>query len=430
MVREMKRRIVGIVLLVALIFFITACKDSRRSVNSNTDEFLLSENKKTLTLAGIGIRNSDITNIVAEFNSSDSQYQIKLNDYGDFAETTEQAEVALKTAVLSGNMADMICFENISPLPFIASEALMDMDVLFCDDERIKESDILIWKALHEYGGVYIIAPTFKIDTICCSQETFDDHKNWTVSEYLQMERELDPGQDMIYYMDLEEFITGIGSRYLREKMDIKNATCDLDDEEFIELLKGAVQAKEYKTEFDPTTGVPQRIVDGSLICCYVELADASKIAFDRYRGGETLAYIGWPTVDGSGGTDVGLQYPIGISAVTEYTDGCWEFVKFLLKRGASLTSTPGIPTYAPLLMEHMEILNGDEEIPWKVEYADIEIIETLAKNSETMTFYDKNAIEIVLDEASRILKKEETPEDAAKAIQARVNLFMQEQYG
>lgn len=71
---------------------------------------------------------------------------------------------------------------------------------------RIKESDILIWKALHEYGGLYIIAPTFKIDTICCSQETFDDHKNWTVSEYLQMERELDPGQDMIYYMDLEEF--------------------------------------------------------------------------------------------------------------------------------------------------------------------------------------------------------------------------------
>ena len=64
------------------------------------------------------------------------------------------------------------------------------------------------------------------------------------------------------------------------------------------------------------------------MICCYVELADASKIAFDRYRGGETLAYIGWPTVDGSGGTDVGLQYPIGISAITEYTDGCWEFVK------------------------------------------------------------------------------------------------------
>lgn len=80
--------------------------------------------------------------------------------------------------------------------------------------------------------------------------------------------------------------------------------------------------------------------------------------------------------------------------------------------------------------MEHMEILNGNEEIPWKVEYTDIEIIETLAKNSEAMTFYDKNAIEIVLDEASRILKKEETPEDAAKAIQARVNLFMQEQYG
>ena len=253
MVREMKRRIVGIVLLVALIFFITACEDSRRSVNSNTDEFLLSENKKTLTLAGIGIRNSDFTNIVAEFNSSDSQYQIKLNDYGDFAETIEQAEVALKTAVLSGNIADMICFENISPLPFIASEALMDMDVLFCDDERIKE----YVKYCSEHGldydkylkeGQYSIESGYSmmsefIDTICCSQETFDDHKNWTVSEYLQMERELDPGQDMIYYMDLEEFITGIGSRYLREKMDIKNATCDLEDKEFIELLKGAVQA-------------------------------------------------------------------------------------------------------------------------------------------------------------------------------------------
>lgn len=212
--------------------------------------------------------------------------------------------------------------------------------------------------------------------------------------------------------------------------MDIKNATCDLDNDEFVGLLKGAMQAKEYKTEFDPTTGVPQRIMNGSLICCHVDLADASKIAFDRYRGGEMLAYIGWPTVDGSGGTDISLQYPVGISAGTKYTDGCWEFVKFMLKRGLSLTNTPGTPTYVPLLAEHMEMLNKDEEAPWTVDHTDMVIFETLARNSATMTFYDRNALEIVLDEASRMVKKEETPEDAAKAIQARVSLLMQEQYG
>ena len=58
--------------------------------------------------------------------------------------------------------------------------------------------------AMHEYGGLYLLSPTFGVVALSCSQQTQKLHTGWTITEYLDIEKSLRPEQDMIYYMDPE----------------------------------------------------------------------------------------------------------------------------------------------------------------------------------------------------------------------------------
>ena len=95
----------------------------------------------------------------------------------------------------------------------------------------------------------------------------------------------------MIYYMDPENFLKRIGGRYLRGVIDYEHAQCNLDTPEFREILQSALKAGSYDGGYNPDKNVPQRIVDGELICCYVGLSSALEVSFDRYRCGQTLGY-------------------------------------------------------------------------------------------------------------------------------------------
>lgn len=136
--------------------------------------------------------------------------------------------------------------------------------------------------------------------------------------------------------MNPENFLERIGGRYLRGMIDYEHAQCNLNTPEFREILQSALKAGRYEGGYDPDKNVPQRIVDGELICCYVGLSSALEVSFDRYRCGQTLGYIGFPTPDGSSGMDVRLMMPLGVSAATACPEGCWEFLKYTERSRAS----------------------------------------------------------------------------------------------
>lgn len=55
----------------------------------------------------------------------------------------------------------------------------------------------------------------------------------------------------------------------------------------------------------DPNETGQQKVIRGKLICFFSGLMTGQDVAFDREECGQTLSYIGWPTVDGSNGTDI-----------------------------------------------------------------------------------------------------------------------------
>jgi multiple sugar transport system substrate-binding protein len=386
------------------------------------------DEKVRLVVGGIGLNESSITSVINEFNAANEKYQIIAEDYTDGAASFDQALTVMQTKVMTGKGPDIISFEGISPLKWIGAEMLYDMDGLVAEDPDIDEKDILIWKALHEYNGLFLISPTFWTETLACSPETMQKYEGWTIDDYLEIENNLDSNQSMIYYMNPENFLISIGGRYLQKALDLVNASCDFDNEEFISILESAVQAGSYEATYDPNETGQQKVIRGKLVCFFSGLMTGQDVAFDREECGQTLSYIGWPTVDGSNGTDIRLIQAVGINKVSKNIEGCWEFMKFLLKNPILENNTSGMPTYAPLVARTLKMLNsGGQKL--KTTEEDMEIVMNLASESESLTYYDEEVMNIILDESSAFIQGNVSAHETAKRIQSRVSLYMKEQY-
>jgi hypothetical protein len=86
------------------------------------------------------------------------------------------------------------------------------------------------------------------------------------------------------------------------------------------------------------------------------------------------------------------------------------------------------MPTYAPLVSEDLEMLNSGEP-KFKTTEEDMEIVINLAKESEQLTYYDEEVMNIILNESSAFIQGNTSASETAKRIQSRVSLYMKEQY-
>lgn len=397
-----------------------------------------------LTLGGIHLIGSPIEGTVKEFNKSQDKIIVELKDYMQEAEDQDQAITRFHTEVLSGNPPDLYYFPMLdfmgetmtvnimSPLPFLSNGFLMDLDPFVEADSDLTPDDFLIWKALHQYGGMYLLSNSFTMETVSSSPDFFKQHKNWTIDEYMEIEAQLKPNQRMFTQMSPEKFIFNYSSRYMRDAMDLEHASCDFDNETYLTILKNAMQMDTYEFEWNGTPA-QQQVMEGTIMAGNRHLYAPDDITFDRHRsGGDRMAYIGWPTPDGSNGTDIQLTGSMGISSKTAYPQECWQMVRYFLTHwsyGQFHGKTWGTPVYAPELETLKEEIKKDS-FYMDMNQADIDQFLELAAQSNTLNFYDPTVMELIQEETEQMFKGNATPEETAKHIQARASLYMQEKYG
>ena len=401
----------------------------------------------TLKLAGIDITGEPIDAMVKAFNQAQDAIVIELTDYGtEFGpEEKERAASLLTTEILAGNRPDLIYFPDLqfwgtgtinllSPLPFIGQGLLLDLDPYVAQDPDLHAEDILIWDALHQYGGLYLVSDLFSVQTVVCAPSFYADHAGWTIAEYLELEAALPDGCRMFDAMDPAYFLLGIGSRYMQKALDLEQAACDFDNAEFIALLDSATKVRDYTPVWDG--GVCNQMMKGTLIGCYTDVRAPWSVAFDRTEAGRTepMAYIGWPTPDGSGGSDIHLLGSLGVMADTAHKDACWQFVKYMIMHPGYIydkkleVRNQGFPLYIPAMPENPETLTDPNRL-FEPLQSDADAFLALVDQCTTMNFYDDAVMDIILEEAQELLAGNVTAAETAKNIQERASLYMLEQY-
>lgn len=384
-----------------------------------------------LTVATVGTPVYLRSNVSA-FNNLDSEYFIDIVDYSDGgAYAADQAVTRLGTEIMSGKVPDMICFNSISPYALIARGLLADLREFMEADNEVSEEDIAVAKAIDTGGGIYYISDSFYLETLVGRYSQFGDRYGWTLSEYLDIENGLSQDTDMIYNMTKETFLERVASRYIRTPVDWEAGKCDFDNSDFIEILNASARIRENPENANNMSfGYgPTKVGQGSRIASLSWVNSVWKLSYEVAMAGCDLSFIGWPTADGSCGSDIYLNDPVGVMAQSDNRDGCWEFIKYILTN-ADLDSDDGLPIYIPALQAKIERAKKDKDVPVKMTDADGERFIDLVSAVENTTLYDDTLLSIIMNESGAFFAGNRTAEQTAMLIQGRASLYVAEQYG
>lgn len=405
--------------------------------------------KTAISLAGVNWQDSRIKRVITEFNKTSSDYTVSMIDYG-ITVSQEQGEMALQTQMQAGNIPDLLIFDRrsnetaedldaISPLPYISGGMLMDLDPLI-EDGRLSfdREDCIIWDALHEFGGMYLIGPKFRVHALYCLPEIAEQYQGWTLEDYLALQDSLSENQKLMYYMEPMAFIEYVGSRYIHDAVDVTNATCDFETPELISVLEAACHIKSSNAQEDHIQddgsfkGAPEMMLEGSLYFCETQLNSAFDVSFDRFRAKTDypMGYLGYPTPDGSNGMYIDLPYAVGICAGTDQLDGCLTFLNYMLQHPIYQDAYDGTPLFRSQLAGNLKAINDmTTASPWVTEQIDQDALVSAAATCRNLSYFDMDILGIIEEEAAPVLAGERTAEDAAARIQERASILVAERY-
>ena len=386
-----------------------------------------------LKLAMMGSYGS-LATAVAGFNARSADICVELVDLTEGGLTDAEALTRLSTQLIAGEGPDMLAFRNgaLSPFPYLRKGMLRDLEQDVEADPDIDLDDIwtagAIWR---DCGGLYLLAADFSIETRLGLRETFGDTDGWSFDAYLALARATPPDRMVMYNLTREYFFREAVSRYLRQTMDWRAGTCDFESPDFIRLLEACRDMRE--TPEDPNNMVfgSNLMADGFMATELVMLNRVTDLARSTRRVGKPISVIGFPTPDGSCGTDMGMN-PVGVLTITKHPAACWAFLKDWLLHPSA------IPAYDPLLRE--DFLEAKSDTP-KVEEgffdtsltppltdAEEQIFYHLLEAIEHTTLCDETAMGIIREEAAGFFAGQRGAEETARLIQSRMSLYISEQ--
>ena len=379
---------------------------------------------------------TNVAKSIGAFNARSQDCYVKLLDLSEGGSlTAEQALTKLNTRILSGDAPDMLVLNgSLSPFPFLRQGLLRDLSQDLAADGELSKEDLVLARAIeNDCGGLYVMADSFTIEARLGLRSRFGETWGWSFDDYVRIDGEMGQGKMTIYNLTAEYFLDNSLSRYLRGAIDWQSGTCDFENPDFVRLLEACRNV--HETPEDPENMIfgPNLMGDGVLATEFVWLDDATDLAQECRRVGQSVSVIGWPTPDGSCGTDFGVSYPIGVMKDGRHPELCWSFLKFCL-----LHTESNIPNYRPLLEGQIDQARHiDPNTDWDMWYdglrspiteEEVKLLRELLARVEHTTLRDETAIGILKEETAPYLAGERSAEETARIIQQRMRIYVAEQ--
>lgn len=416
-----------------------------------------------------------VTERVKEFNKTNGEYRIKVEDYSQYyvwdeesQKQTNTPDKQLKQDLAAGKDVDIICMSGNSSLFSNLSRkgALVDMYEMLEKDAELSKDDLVptILSICETDGKLTSLASSFYISTLGCKSKHFDK-ENWTIDEFIETCKNLPEG--------MKPFKSGntnfeIFSRLIYNSadfIDYNNATCSFNTPEFIKLLEfcneypNAAEGDEIDWE-NATNEEMNAYWEETEVALRNDKALLADIYIDNPRSyaravqgeiGDAVTLVGNPSNNGTGAT----IYPSTAYAIMENSDCkdiCWDFIKEVFsEENQSYQDIYDIPAlrsaFDKMLDDSMEPPYYLDENGKKVEYEDThyiggkeikinpltqeerDLLEAYIINAKPAVFYYNDEVtNIITEETEAYFAGDKTAEQTAEIIQNRVSILISEQ--
>lgn len=403
-----------------------------RRVNEETLKTI--QERQIIELAG-NFMNSDIRNIITEFNKSNDRYRIHINDLSKYSEYRigyflDSGVSSLDQEIIKGNTPDMIIFaSDFDMIKYINMNVFEDLDQVF-ENYGIKREDYFesILDAYRFNGKQYAVPLNFSLHGLSGKKSLLGDKKGISFDEFLNLNNE----EKIFYDSNYDELSSYLIYYNISEYVDFEKGTCSFENENFISLLELIKRYGMSFEEFEKTVILnnaesekyTSRIADEHCFLQFEGLFGFEDLKnINKNFGGEPV-FIGLPSAD-SDSMAVSSDFTAAIFSSSQKKEGAAEFLSYLLSEQSQLRSckTYSYQNSFPVKRSAFDKLADESVIGNNGKDKILSLISSASKTSLS----DSTVRRIINEQLNIFFADGQSAKEAAKNIQNKVTLYLKE---
>lgn len=427
-----------------------------------------------LTFGAIGGGDYILNNFVTPWNDEGHDFIFKYKDYDVQIDENGIVDMSeLREDMLSGNLPDIILFNNDYNVNLAKNGALCDLYEFIDNDEEISRETFVpnVLNCFENDGKLYQLPDRFYLDAGEVAKTKFvGDGSDWNFDKYIDMI--INPPVDVEIEYDSKK------TRFQRytEWIDKENATCHYDDESFVEYLEWCNIPDIIEPVYPDWENMTEEEDRNNYIRQqkrYIEDREIlNSFYFGRYEdyvqstrgefGGEEITYLETPVLDGNNN--------IAITSTSEHKELAWEYIKSRISDESYEMPENGFEAPFPITKTGLKYYENFERthytdygkydetkddpewkdykgIVYQLQFSiyedcikcgeitdeDVQAVNDLiarAEPSDAVYFpLDNSYYEIVEEESNKFFHDEITAEQCAENIQNRVSIYLSEKF-
>ena len=367
----------------------------------------------------------EFTQLFEYFNLSQQEYQIDYTIYSDSPYGDAEPMDVLRTKIMAGQSPDLFAFySDGNQAPPLAPRAVCaDLRELLPD---VTEDSLLpgLFDVLTQDGALYVLPLTVRVDTLIMPSNLIDSPG--VTLEDLETAREKMPED----WVPVDSWNTpgnlfGLTAAFcIGRFVDRETGTCRFETQEFIDILDWC---KNWGGDGSTPEAPEKTLMKLGWISSLSWLASREDIAKEWFDGAG-YTYAGYPV--GEGGSAYLVLTSLGVSTSCQNLAGAKAFLAYCF----SGKQESGLPANMEVLREELAQYKAGNRTDW---YGEVENISEadeakfleLLSSVTVLEGMDQALENILSEEADAYFAGAATAQQAAKIIQSRASLYLQEQY-
>lgn len=417
---------------------------------------------KTSLVLGCQYLNGDMKKRVIDFNKSNTNYRIAIKDYSSY-NTMEDYSLAasqMNNDIISGKMPDFMAIDTSMDISSWANKGLLaDVGELIAKDAELSSVEFLqnVWDAFSINDKLYMVVPSFNVQTMTARKDVVGERTGWTMSEFVEFmktqEEGVKPfGDDMLRDSLLHYIMTYCGGDFV----DVNTGKCNFDSPEFVAMLEYAntfpkEYPEEYWNEYDWTLTQSQ-YREKKAVLQYTYISRVQDLVYTLHgQLGSEAAFVGYPGISGNSSVIQPGSNMFVLSAKSKNLEGAWEFVRYYLTdeyqssdemwqlpvsktafeaQAQKATEKPywiNEETGEKEEYDYTYWMNEEEIILEPFSQAEVDEICQFIYSVNKRSYYNQDIINIVNEEAASYFEGQKSAQEVASLIQNRVQLYVDE---
>ena len=269
---------------------------------------------------------SGLTALAVRFNRNSNQYHITVKNYGSLTD--------LYNAILAKETIDIIDLSGVNIENLTRQGVFEDLGSYLDRSETFTRAEFLdgILEA-YTYDGILVGIPeSFRLQTVMGDGSMIGNDAGLTLEGLFAIAKNNPQAMpfDEITKEEMMQFLMMFNEDAF---VDRETGECHFDSAQFKAVLEFVNRFPDSIESRQEEVSLPGKIQNGDVLFAIANIQAVKTFQLYEEIFGETAACVGFPTIDGKGGTLLFAGNAFGISAGSGNKSGAWDFIESILMR-------------------------------------------------------------------------------------------------